>query len=714
MLQDDNDNHEDNNGDDDGVDGQTLGRAEWVLTTAVMILWTTTSTMFMMMMTMVTTTTTATKAVSSSSTGCPSVCSCKWKNGKQTVECVDKKVTGVTAALGIDPATQVLDISDNDLSAAGLPRDTFAAAGLSNLQRIHAARCNVYYVHDQAFRGLTNLIDLDLSGNCLRDVPTAAFAECPALMKLSLSGNPIDEVPARAFRRLGQLTTLDLSGCGLAAVAAGAFDDLLGLDWLKLDDNRLTHVPGPRTLPARLHGVGLHRNDWQCDCRMADMHQWLVGSRVPVAEEPVCSGPAAYADVPVRRVPATELTCAPIAYMVTRPVQDVTEGEDVSFRCLVTATPAATVEWLFDDAPVYRHNASELITVDGNTTAELYVYNTSAGDAGSYACVAQNRAGWARANFTVTIRPRRQPSLPVGSIDDHSAPSQSSSAAAGNDSRPSLYVACLIVGSVILSAAAAVLVAAIRCKRAKRDGGRPGDMSADGKRRRPVAPAADGYRTVSTTADKEPPDLSPQRPAPGREAKTTVMLATVATASTAVAETKATPTGTAADDTAATAESNPDVVSDAKRAGWEIDFERIIWAECPPTTGYVSIQIPVQCGVECLSAYYATAAEAVGMGMGTIRRQHRRAAILTAYDDTVRVRSTVQGGYPTAETTTAVRQAAAVCPSIVVDDDDDDGDNDYGNDGGGCGSLAVTPIISPPLPFRSADDSLDMDDSIAL
>lgn len=658
-------------------------------------------------MTTVTIMTTTTSVHASSSPGCPVGCTCKWKNGKQTVECVDKKVTGVTAALGIDPATQVLDISDNNLSAAGLPRDMFFAAGLSNLQRIHMARCNVYYVHDQAFRGLTNLVDLDLSGNYLRHVPTAAFTECLSLMKLSLSGNPIDQVPARAFQDLGQLTALDLSGCRLFAVDAGAFDGLLSLDWLKLNDNRLTHVPGPHTLPVWMHGVDLHHNDWQCDCRMAYMHQWLTESGVSITEEPVCSGPVTLANKPVRLVPTVELACAPVAYPATQSVQDVAEGVNVSFRCLVAATPAATVEWLFGDTPVYRHNASELITVDGNTTAELYVYNASLGDAGAYSCVARNRAGKARADFNVTVRPRR-PSMAAGPVDDRSAPSQSSSASSGNDDRPLLYVVCLAVASMALSAVIAVLVAAVRCNRAKRDSDRSSDPTANGKRR-PVTPAADGYRTVSTTADKEPLPVIQQS---SMSTRTTTAVVTASSASSVTTTTMAVAAVTAKDAVTA-AESNPDVVSDAKRAGWEIDFEQIVWAECPPATGYVSIQIPVQCGIECLGAYYATAAESMGidnvqsmmgMGMSTVHRQHRRAAVLAAYDDTVQVRTTVQGGYPTATPAVGTVVELKQAPSIVVDDTDDD-----------CGLIAIAPIISPPLPFRSAAaDDVNAEDSFAL
>lgn len=706
-----------------------------------------TMTMLMLMMTTLLTSTATSAAaaeaaftVATSSPGCPAGCACKWKNGKQTVECVDTPAVaaGVTAALGIDPATQVLDISDNDLSAAGFPRDTFAAAGLSNLQRIRASRCNVYYVHDRAFRGLTNLVDLDLSANCLPDVPTAAFAECRSLMKLSLSGNPIGRVPVRAFRHLGQLVALDLSGCGLTAVQAGAFDGLPGLDWLRLDDNRLTHVPGPHTLPGRLHGVELHRNSWQCDCRMIDMHRWLTDARAPVTVEPVCSGPAAHANVSVRRVPVAELACAPVAYPAARAAQDVAEGANLSLRCLVDATPAAAVRWLFGGTPVpdgRRHNASELTAADGgNTTAELYVYNASVGDAGTYACVAENRAGRAQAEFAVTVRPGRPLSI-TGPVDDRSAPSQSSSAAAagadgggGGGAHPLLYVACLAAGSLTLSVVTAVLVA-VRCKRAKRgggsggDGGRPTTVVVTGGKRRPAAPVADGYRTVSTTADKEPPVPMALHPSRSTAAEVTTSAASptaapvttkaVTVTSKAIKAAAAVVNDDDAVVTVTTADiNNPDVVSDAKRgARWEIDFEQIVWAECPPATGYVSIQIPVQCGIECLGAYYATAvAETVAVSgcnamHGPTRRQqnrHRRAAVLAAYDDTVQVRSTVQGGYPTASGPTAATSLRA--PSIIVDDDAD----------AGCGS--ITPIISPPLPFRSAtaDDTAAADDSIAL
>jgi hypothetical protein len=42
---------------------------------------------------------------------CPDVCTCKWKGGKQTVECVNASLSAIPALS--DANTQVLDISRN-------------------------------------------------------------------------------------------------------------------------------------------------------------------------------------------------------------------------------------------------------------------------------------------------------------------------------------------------------------------------------------------------------------------------------------------------------------------------------------------------------------------------------------------------------------------------------------------------------------------------
>lgn len=80
----------------------------------------------------------------------------------------------ITIPEAIDGETQVLDLSGNNLQI--LPREIFARHGLVNLQRLHLADCKIGQIDPAAFRGLTNLVELDLRGNLLTTVPTATFS----------------------------------------------------------------------------------------------------------------------------------------------------------------------------------------------------------------------------------------------------------------------------------------------------------------------------------------------------------------------------------------------------------------------------------------------------------------------------------------------------------------------------------------------------------
>ena len=74
----------------------------------------------------------------------------------------------------IDMETQVLDLSGNNLQI--LPREVFARHGLLNLQKLHLSDCKIGQIDPTAFRGLTNLVELNLAGNLLTSIPTATFS----------------------------------------------------------------------------------------------------------------------------------------------------------------------------------------------------------------------------------------------------------------------------------------------------------------------------------------------------------------------------------------------------------------------------------------------------------------------------------------------------------------------------------------------------------
>ena len=93
-------------------------------------------------------------------------------SGKRWVECRDPDQISIPDQ--IDMETQVLDLSGINLQI--LSREVFARHGLLNLQKLHLSSCKIGQIDPTAFRGLTNLVELNLSGNLLTSVPTATFA----------------------------------------------------------------------------------------------------------------------------------------------------------------------------------------------------------------------------------------------------------------------------------------------------------------------------------------------------------------------------------------------------------------------------------------------------------------------------------------------------------------------------------------------------------
>ena len=77
---------------------------------------------------------------------CPEVCTCKWKGGKQTVECINASLSSIPS---LEAGTQVLDLSLNYLPT--LRTDTFSKHNLTNLQKIYLPRCSLRILEVHTF-----------------------------------------------------------------------------------------------------------------------------------------------------------------------------------------------------------------------------------------------------------------------------------------------------------------------------------------------------------------------------------------------------------------------------------------------------------------------------------------------------------------------------------------------------------------------------------
>lgn len=350
---------------------------------------------------------------------CPNMCVCKWKNGKQTVECGSRNLQAIPE--GMDPNTQVLEFSSNKIQT--LRSQMFLKMDLINLQRIYLSRNRITTIDEHAFKGLTNLVELDLSGNLLDTVPTATLVDCPSLMRLTLSYNPISVLKRGSFIHLNFLHSLELSNCNVNHIEEGAFQGLHSIEWLHLDGNKLTTIKGNKLLPESLRGIELQGNLWRCDCNILDLYAWLVNLNVPYSVEPTCKGPRKLAGRAIKSIPESELACLPNVSPTTLYLE-IGEGKNISLLCHVHAVPEAHVSWWFqgqvlqNDTFVAPGMRLMYYVEEGGQEkrSELFIYNTNADDNGTFICSAENAAGIAQSNFTVKIILKEEPMVIIVSF----------------------------------------------------------------------------------------------------------------------------------------------------------------------------------------------------------------------------------------------------------------------------------------------------------
>lgn len=337
---------------------------------------------------------------------CADQCSCKWKGGKRTVECVNRSLTGIPE--WIDPETQVFDASGNDIKL--LSSNIFVRVSLTNLQRLYMRGCRMHRIDNEALAGLTNLVELDLSNNRLTTIPSASFADTPFIRDLSLSYNPLDRVTSHAFRNTPNLVKLDLSHAQLVVIEANGFKGLDMLESLRLNDNRISTLhPGTFDPLNKLTSIELHENPWICNCHLRELKMWLVKHNLPTLIAPMCHGP----DQLVKRL-FTDLTiddfaCRPVLMVPSR-YAEATIGENASIVCRVSAVPPAKVKWYWNGKLLTNNSAFSsyqkiLIYEEGQFSkrSTMVLTNAQESDSSEFYCVAENRAGSVEANFTLHV-----------------------------------------------------------------------------------------------------------------------------------------------------------------------------------------------------------------------------------------------------------------------------------------------------------------------
>ncbi|XP_014250349.1 uncharacterized protein LOC106667137 isoform X2 [Cimex lectularius] len=335
---------------------------------------------------------------------CPPQCECKWKNGKESVICVNGNLTRIPGQL--EAGTQLLDLTGNILIS--IAKDAFKNAGLLNLQKIYIAKCRIRTMDKYAFRKIINLVELDLSYNSLNTVPSHIFDSISKLRELKLNGNPIQKIGNDAFSSV-PLVKLEISDCKLASLDPNAFAGLENsLEWLKVDRNRLKEIQ-PTTLTSllSLHGLELSSNPWNCSCVLRPLRQWMLNNNIPTSVPPLCKYPSRIESKSWDKLSVDEFACSPDISPV-RPSVKTEEGTNVSLSCTVTGNPLPSVKWVWKNKPLDNSSAhannKKVYTLRlVNKKSTLIVHSTESSDAGVYFCVATNKAGRVEGNVTLSV-----------------------------------------------------------------------------------------------------------------------------------------------------------------------------------------------------------------------------------------------------------------------------------------------------------------------
>ncbi|KAL3267089.1 hypothetical protein HHI36_011229 [Cryptolaemus montrouzieri] len=339
--------------------------------------------------------------------GCPSVCECKWKNGKETVICLNSNLSHVP--LHLELGTQVLDLTGNNIST--LRNEEFSNASLLNLQKIYISKCKLKSLQRYAFKNLKNLVELDLSMNLLNAVPSHTFDSISELRELKLSGNPIQTIMDEAFVSIPQLIRLEVSDCKVSEIETKAFVGLeRSLEWLKIDNNNLANIEAVSLMRLEnLHGLELAGNPWNCSCALRPLRNWMMKSNVPFGIPPSCQNPLRLRGKLWDKLDLDDFACTPEIFPSDVVKQSV-EGKNVTLTCLTGGVPEPIVRWTLRNkvisnvsGPSYSSVKKLYVIHLADRSSNLTIFSADLQDAGVYICSAENRAGKAEASVTLAI-----------------------------------------------------------------------------------------------------------------------------------------------------------------------------------------------------------------------------------------------------------------------------------------------------------------------
>ncbi|CAJ0588530.1 unnamed protein product [Cylicocyclus nassatus] len=130
----------------------------------------------------------------------------------------------------------------------------------------------------------------------------------PLLRRISLARNSLRVVPSLAAQP-SRLVSLDLRHNEISTIDVQAFSYLPNLIQLDLAHNKLQSLPQMVfTKNSRIATLKLHRNPWNCDCRIVGLTNFALGKSKPI-EDAKCFNPPRLRGKSLHQVSGSDVSC---------------------------------------------------------------------------------------------------------------------------------------------------------------------------------------------------------------------------------------------------------------------------------------------------------------------------------------------------------------------------------------------------------------------
>ena len=308
----------------------------------------------------------------------------------------------------MDSDLKIMLFSDNQLTFLGI--DEFQ--NYQRLQEIYLVRNRIEVIAPDAFRGLHSLQILDLEGNKLHVIPKDTFQHLSSVRILSFKSNPIRYISDHTFDMLVNIEELNFENCWLERVEPNVFQGLNRLNEVNLVNNELKAISSSmeNSLPQSLKVFRLHRNPWQCDCRLRWLRDWISKSQINwdfSHNTPTCNGPPLIRSIDWRQLTADQFACPARIESSNSTSLELPTGGNITIVCKVFGDPDPDITWKKGDKNARDlgsvHNVIVSNAAEKEYKSTLTLRNVQLSHAGDYKCIAENFAGRSEVTYKLWV-----------------------------------------------------------------------------------------------------------------------------------------------------------------------------------------------------------------------------------------------------------------------------------------------------------------------